>query len=139
MRLPRPTPRQQREPIGPLVDVVFLLLFFFLLAGTLEPLDPIEVEPPESEPVEGEDGGPLRVLLDAEGRIGFAGEVLDARALAAAIGARSDRDGSQAVQVEADGAAAAGLVLALLKQLRSLGFGRLELVTRPMANRGRSP
>jgi biopolymer transport protein ExbD len=132
MRLPPSKLRRQREPIGPLVDVVFLLLVFFLLAGTLEPSHPIEVDPPESVHVDPEDIGPLRILLDAEGRIGFAGEALDMGALATALGARTDLDVlSQAVQVEADGDAAAGLVFALLKQLRSLGFQHLKLVTRP--------
>lgn len=131
MRLPAPRPRRQREPIGPLVDVVFLLLVFFLLTGTLEPSPPIEVKPPESEHADSEDRGPLRILLDAEGRIGFDGKVLDAEALAGAIGARTEPDMPRAAQVEADSKATAGSVLTLLKQLRALGLEEFQLVTRP--------
>lgn len=130
MKLPTTERRRQREPIGPLVDIVFLLLVFFLLAGTLEPAQPIEVDPPESGQAASMAAGPMRVLLAADGRIGFEGRVLDVQALAAAIGARSSPDMLRSVQVEADGDAAAGLVLALLKQLRSLGFRELALVTR---------
>ena len=131
MKLPSSRPRRSREPIGPLVDVVFLLLVFFLLAGTLEPSPPIEVDPPESEYADPEDTRSLRILLDVEGRIGFEGEVLDAGDLAEAIGARTDADAPRAAQVEADSDAASGTVLALLGQLRALGFEELQLVTRP--------
>ena len=133
MRLPSSLPRRQREPYGPLVDVVFLLLVFFLLAGTLEPLRPLEVNPPESEQADLADSGALKILLDAEGRIAVAGEVLEVEALATVLGEREDRETPRSVQVEADGMAAAGAVLALLEQLRALGFARLELVTRPQS------
>ncbi|ESQ11369.1 MAG: biopolymer transporter ExbD [Thiohalocapsa sp. PB-PSB1] len=135
MRLPNPKPQTQdgtgREPIGPLVDVVFLLLIFFLLAGTLEPMRPIDVDPPEAEHTDAEAPGSLRILLDADGRIGFDGQVLDHAALAQAIGSRADPDLARAARVEADAQATAGSVLALLQQLRALGLTELQLVTRP--------
>jgi biopolymer transport protein ExbD len=131
MRLPTHEPKRLREPIGPLVDVVFLLLVFFLLAGNLEPPPPIEVNPPESESYEAQDRGPLRILLDAEGRIAFDGKVLSREGLAAAIGARALFDEPRSAQVEADSLAPAGEVLALLKQLRALGVGELGLATHP--------
>jgi biopolymer transport protein ExbD len=131
MRLPPPQPRRQREPIGPLVDVVFLLLIFFLLAGTLEPPQPIEVDPPEAKQSEPEDRGSLRILLAADGRIGFDGRVLDTKALAEVIRSGAGPDLPRTARVEADSQAAAGSVLALLKQLRALGLKELQLVTRP--------
>ena len=138
MQLPSLERRRQREPIGPLVDVVFLLLVFFLLAGTLEPSQPIEVDPPEAEHSEPEERGALRIMLDADGRVGFDGKVLDTEALAKAIGSRARSDLPRAARVEADSQAAAGSVLGLLKQLRALGLEELQLVTRPRraANRG---
>ena len=109
--------RQSRraQRLAPLVDVVFLLLMFFLLAGILEPLPPLEVGPPEAEHAQSGDGEPLRVLLDADGRIAYEGEVRDAKALA-----------------EADGQAAVNAVLALLKAFCALGFEDVRLATRPM-------
>jgi biopolymer transport protein ExbD len=131
MRLPRTEPKRQREPIGPLVDVVFLLLVFFLLAGTLEPVKTIEVDPPQSEHASSPESDRVRVLVDAKGRIGVEGQVVDAEALSQAIALGMDGDTPRAVQIEADANAATGSVLALLKRLRSLGVEELELVTRP--------
>lgn len=131
MRLPASEPKRLREPIGPLVDVVFLLLVFFLLAGNLEPPPPIEVNPPESENADAQDRGSLCILLDAEGRIAFDGKVLVREGLSAAIGAQTLSERPQSARVEADSAASAGEVLALLKQLRALGIEGLELATHP--------
>jgi biopolymer transport protein TolR len=131
MRLPPSERKRLREPIGPLVDVVFLLLVFFLLAGNLEPPPPIEVNPPESENADAQDRGSLRILLDAEGRIAFDGKVRDRESLFAAIDAHTHSDRPRAALVEADSRAAAGEVLALLRQLRALGIEGLELATYP--------
>lgn len=131
MKLPPSKHRRTREPIGPLVDVVFLLLVFFLLAGTLEQRQPIEVDPPESEHADLEDRGSLRILLDAEGRIGFEGMVMDVEELSSAIRARTGPDMPPAARVEADGGTRSGILLALLEQLRALGVLDLQLVTRP--------
>ena len=111
--------------LAPLVDVVFLL------AGTLEPSQPIEADPPEAEHSQPDERGALRIFLDANGRIGFEGRVLDMEALAEGIGSRAGPDLPRAAQVEADSEVAAGSVLAPLEQLRTLGLEEFQLVTRP--------
>jgi len=132
MRLPAPAdsrPDPIDRSIGPLVDMVFLLLLFFLLAGTLAPQDPIAVAPPEStSAVEGPPAS-LRVLLDAEGRIAFEGQVLDLARLDEAVAPRL-AEGARSVWIEADAAAETGEVLALIARLRALGLGELALVAR---------
>lgn len=132
MRLPAPSaqpPDLMERSIGPLVDVVFLLVLFFLLAGTLAPPDPIPVTPPESTSGEERPPARLRVLLDPEGRIGFEGRVLDLAGLEAALAPRIG-EGPRSVWIEADGDAAAGTVLALIARLRALGLDELALVAR---------
>ena len=69
--------RGVRENVVPLINVVFLLLIFFLLAGTLRGPVPFEIEPPIAG---GAGGGRLepgteRVLhLARDGRLALAGE-----------------------------------------------------------------
>jgi biopolymer transport protein ExbD len=132
MKLPAAAPSRHREPVGPLIDIVFLLLVFFLLAGTLEPTPPVAVEPPEAAHGEAAKNGPLKILLDADGRVGFEGKVLDMEDLAAAVIGRIGLDGARTVVVEADGTAAVGSVFALLQQLRELGLEDIQLATRPL-------
>ncbi|AGA91508.1 biopolymer transport protein [Thioflavicoccus mobilis 8321] len=130
MRLPPRPWHRPREPIGPLVDIVFLLLIFFLLAGTLEPVLPLAVAPPHATRPGVPLDGPIRVQLAADGRLGLDGQVVSDAALATAIGARlAGTEPPPAVQVEADGDASSGAVLDLLGRLRTAGAERLALVT----------
>ena len=69
--------RPVRENVVPLINVVFLLLIFFMLTATLRPPESIEVELPalaataRTEPEE----WPV-VLLGADGRLALDGEPL---------------------------------------------------------------
>ncbi len=132
MTIPQLTPSQRGEPIGPLADMVFLLLMFFLLAGILEPAPPVSVDPPVAEHAETEDGRRLRVLLDAGGQIAFEGEVLDATGLAEAVAMRIATEGPRVAVVEADGQASVDGVLKLVAALRGLGLEDIRLATRPL-------
>jgi len=53
----------------PLINVVFLLLVFFMVAGRLSGGDPFEVTPPESGTEGPAATAPMRVLLAADGRL----------------------------------------------------------------------
>src|SRR5690606_15298132 len=76
MRFQPPRPRSDEERILPLINIVFLLLIFFMVAGKFAATDPLEIDPPQSA-LESE-AGPreLLVLLDAEGRLALDGEVM---------------------------------------------------------------
>jgi biopolymer transport protein ExbD len=139
MRLPAPPSRPVREPIGPLVDVVFLLLVFFLLAGTLEPVPPLRVEPPRSQSARTESGEhrPLTLLLAGDGRVGLDGQVVDPGEFASRLAVPLAEQPGRPVRLIADAEAGSGGVLMLLAELRRLGAGEIALVTRPAVVEGR--
>ncbi|MBT8420859.1 MAG: biopolymer transporter ExbD [Gammaproteobacteria bacterium] len=134
MKLPQTEKKPPYEPIGPLVDIVFLLLVFFLLVGTLAPVQPLAVAPPTAENTEIPTQGPLLVLLDTDGRLAFDGRILDSDALAEAlepvVAAREQINGKQTVHIEADAEVPAKRVLDLLKRLRAVGVEEFRLLTR---------
>lgn len=132
MRFPALEPRRPREPIGPLVDIVFLLLVFFLLAGTLEPAPPFTVAPPVAESSEAPADGALRVALARDGRIAFEGRLVTPDELARAVDRRlAETQATPVLQIEADGAVATRDLLALLARLARTDASHLELVTLP--------
>lgn len=49
MHFPDRRPNQSQERILPLVNVVFLLLVFFMITGSLTPIEPFEITPPVSQ------------------------------------------------------------------------------------------
>ena len=132
-----PPRKSPPETLLPMINVVFLLLIFFLISARMTPPEPFPVTPPQSQvqsQAQAVGGGDFTLYLAADGRIGYAGALGDA-ALATLA---ADRDRYCAGQdctaapprlsLRADAAVAAQAVAALLPRLGHLGFGRVDLV-----------
>lgn len=123
--------RSDEERVLPLINVVFLLLIFFMLAGRLVANDPLDVTPPQSA---SEGPAELReqvVYVGGDGRLAFDGSVLDKAALKAAVTARLADATDRRVRLKADGGAEAVQVVAVLELLREAGVEILTLLTAP--------
>ena len=125
--------RRARENIVPLVNIVFLLLIFFMLAGTLRPPEVLEVEPPEmaseSSPTRSALHTPT-LTLDRDGVMALDGRVVEYQTLRVALlgGAEPGRAPAP-IRVRADRRARAEHLLPLLERLSKLGFKDVALVT----------
>ena len=133
MNLSRPRPRTDEERILPLINIVFLLLIFFMLAGRLATSDPFHVEParPSSEaPAETPE---MLVLVGADGQLALDGDILDEAALGAAVATRLGKTGGAGtrIRLKADGGAPAVRVVAVMELLREAGVEKLSLLTTP--------
>ena len=122
----RSSRRPARENVVPLVNIVFLLLIFFLLAGTLDAPEPREIEPPAQRGGAARDEGPVALRLDQYGVVTLQGRALPAEDLAAELPTLL-RAGS--VQLRADRRARAEHLLPLLESLERLGIRDVALVT----------
>ena len=131
MRFETPRRKNDEERVLPLINVVFLLLIFFMLAGKLSASDPFRVEPPRSL----SEGPPAPqdslVLVGADGRLALDGEVMEGPALKAALAARLAGETEVRVRLKADGRAEATRVVAVMELLREAGVERLKLLTVP--------
>jgi len=117
------------ESILPLTNVVFLLLIFFMLAGTLASPDAYEIQPPvsASESQARRDG--LEIEIAADGKIALDGAALDLDALKERARDALDADPNLALRLKADGAGDATRVVAVIQALRDAGGQRLRLIT----------
>lgn len=122
-----PPPKPARaESIVPMINVVFLLLIFFLMTSHLAKPEPIEVTPPEATSEREPESEPV-LYVGKEGEIAF--EDIKGDAAIAALRAAVDDGG--VVQVRADGELEAARAARLLKQLSEAGLSRVELVVAP--------
>ena len=120
------TPRRTRprENVVPLINVVFLLLIFFMLTGTLRSPEHDRLELPTTtsgSAAELRHGRPV-LALDAAGHVFRDGRSLspsEIRSLRAPDG----------LELRADRGVPASVLLPLLEALEEAGVGRLELVT----------
>ncbi|MCG8695644.1 MAG: biopolymer transporter ExbD, partial [Minwuiales bacterium] len=115
--------------ILPLINVVFLLLIFFMLAGRLSAGDPFRVDPPASVSADPAEQRDLVVLVGADGRLALDGAVVDKAGLLTGVTQRLGDGGESLVRVKADAAAEALAVVEVMEVLRDAGVERLRLLT----------
>lgn len=136
----RPTP----DNMLPMINVVFLLLIFFLMVAQLKQPEAFEVLPPVAQAAvqdRAEAKGDFILLLSADGLPGYrdsTGEAAFAAIDAARVAHCETADCQIApprLTLRADGAMPAAGLAALLPRLSALGFAEVQLVTQP----GRGP
>ena len=110
----------------PLINVVFLLLIFFILSGRLASVDPFRTEPPRSASEGLTQERHMVVFVGADGRLALDGTIMDETALSGAVARQGP---SRTVHLKADGRAGAVRVVAVMELLRSAGVEKLDLLT----------
>jgi biopolymer transport protein ExbD len=119
--LARPPRRRPREATIALINVVFLMLIFFLIAGTVAPpLEP-ELRLVEIADLEGREP-PDALVLSAEGALSFRGEPMDAAAHLAEL------EDTAVVRIVPDRAAPAARLVEIASVLRAAGAERVVVV-----------
>lgn len=126
MLLERPTPRRRLISLTPLIDVVLILLVFFMLASNFIQWRVITLESaPVSTQRRGEVQGAVLVRLHADGQLDLNGERVSAAALELRLEAFLRQDARQSVLVQpAQGVDLQSLV-SLLDRLYTLGVAQL--------------
>ena len=112
-----------------MINLVFLLLIFFMLAGALRTPDPFDVEAPSARGGSTGAGRDAVVLIGRDGRLAFDGVETDARGLGEAVSARAGREPGLVVHLKADGRARTGRVVEVMELMRDAGVKRLRLLS----------
>ncbi|HET7410840.1 MAG TPA: biopolymer transporter ExbD [Paracoccaceae bacterium] len=129
------TPRRrvnEDDRILPLINVVFLLLVFFMVTGRLTASDPFPIEPP----VSASEGAPAEghlIAFGPAGELALDGVVMDEARLLSALSAELTGGLHPEIRVKADGGAPATELVALLAGLREIGAETVTLMTVPEA------
>ncbi len=120
--------------ILPLINIVFLLLIFFLVTGALTAADPFRTTPPHSIAQTEARKDAIVILLGSSGQIAFDGRVMDEAGLKNAIGTYLASEGAgaegqpPAVHLKADADVSGTRLVSMLNLLRDAGLERLNLL-----------
>lgn len=131
-------PRKPREPVdinlAPLIDVVFILLLFFVVTTTFTRETQLKVDLPEA--VSGTPPEvmktPLEILVGVDGSFALNGKSLsknDLASLMEALRLESGGDKSLPVMLSADGQAPHQAVVTAMDAASKLGFAHLRITT----------
>ena len=129
-------PQRQDEPevsLTPLIDVVFLLLIFFMVSTTFRKESELEIVLPQAsqEPV-AQQGEQIIIAIDAQGRYAVNDQLLPDQQRQALINALEQAAGSRRqlpIVIRADGQTAHQSVVTALDVTGQLGFKRIGIVT----------
>lgn len=129
MKLTRPRRRAPVDSVTPLINVVFLLLIFFMLTGTISRPDLLDIRPPAATAGSDEAADGLRIQLDANGQLAIDKRRLTLKQVADEVARRQEADPKAKVVIAADGKTQSGKVLDLLDALRNAGVERVSIAT----------
>lgn len=125
-----------REPLSlnitPLIDVVFLLLIFFMVTTTFNKNTELEVHLPSVQTWQSPSHDEvLAITVNAKGQISLAGKTLEnpnARTLREALRAHPQFDPSQKIVLRADAQAPYQMVVRIMDVAGQLGYQDIQLL-----------
>ncbi len=116
--------------VTPLIDVVFLLLIFFMVTTTFASRSGIGVKLPEAQAKERPPAHVVELTLTAKGELFLDKTRLAPGGLAAALAEAARAHPGEVVVIRADAAVPHGRVVKAMDAARSAGFRRLAIATR---------
>ncbi|MEP3114638.1 biopolymer transporter ExbD [Nisaea sp.] len=128
MRLVKPKKKSAVENVLPLINVVFLLLIFFMLAGALEKAELLEITPPETANSGQPDDTTAILLVSADGRISFEDKILERADVVGHLRDYFAQHPDGRLKLKADAQSDAAMVIALIEELRAVGLKELGLL-----------
>lgn len=123
--------------LTPMIDIVFLLLIFFLVATTFA-TDEVQMDlrlPQARSGVEGKNGHVLVVNVMADGRISVDGRDVTLEALRQRLVAEASRNQEQAVLIRSDERGLVGQSLQVLDAVRLARLQKVDFAALPATGR----
>jgi len=122
---------QQDEDTGidltPMLDVVFIMLIFFIVTSSFIRESGVEVQRPQAETANPQDKGNILIAVTADGQIWMDKQPVDIRSVRAHVERMRVDQPDGAVVVQADQDARTGLVVQVMDQARLAGVQDVAL------------
>ena len=126
--------RQQSEGnqvnLTPMIDMVFILLIFFLVTTSFVKEAGIDVNRPVAQTAEPKERGTIRIALSEKGEIWMERRPVDIRAVRANVERMLAENPEAHVIVLADEAARTGLLVEVMDQIRLAGVVNIAVAAR---------
>ena len=129
MDFPRTSRRIRALNLVPLIDVIFTLILFFMIAGHMEKFAAMPVELPKAESGQAKDQGPIEIVLSANRDIAINDTRVTVAEVPATIRRQLAADPERMVTVKADARLDANALVDMLEVIRAAGGKNLSLVT----------
>jgi len=121
-----------RPDLTPMIDVVFLLLIFFMISTTFVETSGLSIKLPDADarPIDREPKE-LRVQVNRQGEIFIKDQLFTLEAFGRELDGYRDRAATMTFILLADESAKHGRVVTLMDMARARGFVKLAIATEP--------
>ncbi|MGP0565465.1 ExbD/TolR family protein [Nitrospina sp. 32_T5] len=118
--------------IAPLVDIVFLLLIFFMLTSTFIRQEGMDIELPRAESSESFDMKSIKIQVQEDGALMAGDKKVEFEELRSIIGSAVEKDSSVPIIIEADKKTDFDMFAKILDLARLLGASNIVIATDPL-------
>ncbi len=115
--------------IAPLIDIVFLLLVFFMLTSTFLVPEAIELELPKSASATTSEERPIVVAFNREGELALNGKTIQLSELGNAIKPLIADNSELTITLKSDAHTEVQQLLAIMDEIRAAGGNNVALAT----------
>ena len=129
LRIPEPQVGQPEIGMASLIDVVFLLIIFFVVTTVFPDRTGMQIEKPASTHAAALPEIPLSVTLDAQDQAFFNGQAVTMDRLALVLGLELAPEGKRAVLVQADRRATAQGLIRVIDACKAAGIDQVAIAT----------
>src|SRR5690554_3905955 len=107
--------------LTPMLDVVFIMLIFFIVTSSFIKESGIEVKRPQADSAAAQEQGNILIAVTAEGQVWLDKQVVDVRSVRSHVERMRQEQPEGVVVVQADQDARTGLVVQVMDQARLAG------------------
>jgi biopolymer transport protein ExbD len=129
MRLRQPETRRREPDLTGLINIVFLILIFFLVAGTLRSFADRDIKLAKAHAVEPGPVAPGRLVLFADERIAYRGKDISVNEIAERLRSDERLDKTVPFMIVADGRLPAHRALAVIEAVKAGGIRDVTMLT----------
>ena len=114
--------------ISPLIDIVFILLLFFVVTSVFIEETGVEVNKPDSAQSQSLDRKSIFIAITANGRVYYGGEEIGLYGIGPTL-SRLAVTADQPVVIQADGQASTQFLIAALDEIKAAGVENVNVAT----------
>ncbi len=123
--------RNTKKPnLVPLINIVFLLLIFFMLSGTISKKDFFPVDPPSSYTSSDAESPEITLLISDKNKISYDNSYITENELESLLLNKMKNINIEEVLIKADGNGSTGTLSNVINIIRSTGIKRAAIITK---------
>lgn len=124
------TGKEKREiSIVPLINVVFLLLIFFLVAGTIDKIEIVPIDPPMAESGKILDEGHVVIVLGRYDEIIIDDQLVQKEDIVPIISKELKGYPTKVITIKVDASIKSNTLIAIMDEVKAAGGQNVSLVT----------